>query len=285
MNTYVINKSDLPSKGILYPNTPDEITIRAFGVEEMMMCSASVETEEDTLFVKAVQASSGLSDTMTSGDFYAFAAIIRVLTFPKSPIEWLWTCSGTNLQIAFTGTVPEDGMLSKAMQIDPTNFIFTNLNPGAINKIVTHMQNNYENHYRGSLQDCGHNNKKTIDVPTLIANFRYIDETQVETADFIIPRVDTIPEYRKLFAESPRLRKLLPMASCLNPNKYGNTLMERITTLRSLENAVELIDDASKFYVATTHGIVHELLCPPCDVCQAQTDSRTYSVSAHSFFR
>lgn len=285
MNTHVINKSELPSKGILYPNTPDQITIRAFGVEEMMMCSASIETEEDTLFVKAVQAASGLNDTMTSGDFYAFAAIIRVLSFPKSPIEWLWTCSGTNLQIAFTKAAPEDDMLSGALQIDPQNFMFTNLNPGSINRIVTHMQNNYEGHYRGSLQDCGHHNHKAIDVPTIIANFRYIDETQQETDDFIIPRVDTIPEYKKLFADQPRLRKLLPMASCLNPHKYGNTLMERITTLRSLENAVELIDDASKFYVATTHGIVHELQCPPCELCSAQTDSRTYSVSAHSFFR
>lgn len=285
---FELRKADLPSRGIFYPATAETITIRPFGIEELMDVSSAIETKTDAPLIKAVSKCTNIVDPITYGDFYFILACIRVLTYTKLPIQWNYVCRSTRLTITFNENADETGMdlFAKRFnfkQVSENVFTRANLSTEESSAVIDHLRVDMPNSYTGTFGYCNTANKSTVDVDLLISNIVRLSDSVDENSvpkGMRVPTVDTLAEYKSLYSDV-KLRKLLPLVACIG----SGTLAHTISNLRQTSESVSLLETAAEFNAKIQHGIANKLMCRACTECGARTDEQQFVISAESFFQ
>lgn len=278
-----VSTKDLPSRGYLY--TQDTIDIKTFGINELMLLSSAIETQDDTDFVAAVQGSISLAEPLTIGDFYYIAALQRILSYKSVPIEWSWRCAGDVLEV--TILEPDDDLTEylvargyKQTKPDTWNlYQFNEADLAQANKDLVA----FKGKFAGLLRDCGASNHTVVDRAVLDANMVPLTELPVLLKGYEFPRSTHIAEYTKLYSIDS-LRKLLPLVVWLDAS-YGKTLEDRINTLKGREDAPDILDQAAIYDLKYQHGYSRDITCTPCTVCGSQTSRQRLAIAARSFYR
>lgn len=285
---FELRKEDLPSRGIFYPATAEIVTIRPFGIEELMEVSSAIETKTDAPLIKAVAKCTNIVDQITYGDFYFILACIRVLTFTKLPIQWNYVCRSTRLTITFNDNADEIGIDLFAKRFNfkqVTSNVYTraNLSTDEATAVIDHLRVDMPNSYSGSFGYCNTANQSTVDVDLLMSNVVRLSDSVNEDSvpnGLRVPTVDTLAEYKALYADV-KLRKLLPLVACIG----SGTLAQTIANMRQTSESVGLLEVAAEFNAKIQHGIANKLMCRACTECGARTDEQQFVISAESFFQ
>lgn len=274
--------SSLPSRGLTY--SVDTLEMRPLGITEMMLISEAIETNDDGPFVHAIQSTTNIPESLTLGDFYLLAAIQRIITFTKSPIQWTWTCTNNIMTIILEDDASSDlvSLLVDLGFLDTGEKTFVNMAIQNYQDIVVKLEK-YKGQFIGSLDYCNTENIAKVTPELLLESTTQIaGEVELEEG-YALPTTDHVAEYKKL-AVDDRLRKLLPLVNWLTDER-GRTLADRIDTLRRIPDGMDVLDKASAYDVKYQHGLRRDILCPNCTRCGARTDTQRFPVTASSFYR
>lgn len=285
---FALKKQDLPSRGIFYPNTPDDITIKPFGIDELMDVSSAIESKSDDPLIRAVTKSTTIVDPITYGDFYFILACIRVLTYTKLPIKWDYVCRSVRLTITFNENADEVGIELFASrfgfkQISPSVYTRANISTEESAQVIDHLRVDMPNSYQGTFGYCNTPDSSNVDTDLLLSNIVRLSSEITEDSipqNFRVPTVDTLAEYKQLYADA-KLRKLLPMLACIGTGSISHVL----SNLRQNADSVEKLEKAAELSRRLQHGIANKLLCRECKECGARTDEQDFVISAESFFQ
>lgn len=279
-----INKLDLPSRGQLYPNTPDVITFKV-DIEVLKHVSASAATGKTSHMIDAIHTASNIVDPLTLGDYYFCSTLL--LSMSKQ-IPWDWTCtsdriefSTPNLDFAFDYT--ECGF--EVNQVEDELHIRT---PAiALCRVDLHGLKSMgmfgkESGIIGKYVPCNTENHFVLDKDILCANVAYLTlPTDTKFAGYGVAMAEHIDEFHSM-GDNVRLKRMRNALACLPTESFGVSLSDRLDALTTHRDALEVFNTANEFARLTTHGIkkLLDIKCPSCGT----VNTRGISFSPEQFF-
>lgn len=279
-----ISKLDLPSRGQLYPNTPDTLTFKV-DIEVLKHISASATTGKTSHMIDAIHTASNIVDPLTVGDYYFCSTLLLSLS---KEIPWDWKCtsdrvkfSTPNLDFAydykdcgFDVTQVEDELHVLTPSIALCRIHLNGLKS-------TGMFGN-EAGITGKYVSCDTENHFVLNKEILCANtIPLILPTDAKFAEYGVPMAEHIDEFHAM-GENARLKRMRNALTCLSPESFGLSLADRLDALTKHRDALAIFNVATEYSRLTTHGIkkLLEVKCPSC----GSVNTRGISFSPEQFF-
>jgi len=248
----------------MIPYQFEQITMKNFGVKQLMLMSKAVSTGSWAPVVEAIDSVIDVDvNVLTDGDFYYLLACQRIAGYKISPLQAAWTCEGVVFQ--------ENGNLERVFTREQVIQLVADYDAASLEE-----REEMEDPETLSLtsKSCGHKNAHTLTLDSL-----YIVplETKKLPNGLDFPRVNTLVD-AIVAREEPEKERIVQAARWV---AQGDIIEDKIAIL-SDQNDLELFESALQSDLTIRHG-VSQVLITECEKC-GQPMEHTFNIGPETFF-